>query len=784
VHRAARVAAAGHGGQVLLSESTRSLVAEALPERADVRDLGEHRLKDFDEPQRIFQLVIDGLQSAFPPLRTLDVPTNLPNPLTTFVGREHELEALGALISTSRLITLTGPGGSGKTRLATETARRLVGAYPDGVWFVDLAPLLDPELVPSAIASALALRAIPGLPAIDWVGAYLRERRALLVLDNFEQVASGAGVVGDLLSRSPGLTVVVTSRVHLELAGEHLFPVPPLALPDPGADVATLSKTEAAALFLDRARAFLPTFELTDQNAPAVADICARLDGLPLAIELAAAQLRVFGPAELVVHLQRRMPLRTRAANVPERQRTLRGAIEWSHQLLGEPERRLFATLAIFSGGMSIDAVDAVHGGGEPDDEPVDVLASLVDQSLVRRTHTSGPSRFTMLETIREFAAERLAEAPDRADVERRHREYFAGLAEMWGPRVRGPEAASAIDAIALDLDNLRAALESAIRVDDAPLGIRIASNLWTFWVERGHLAEGRSATVRLLALPSAAARDGRRAAALTALGGVTYWQADYDAAEQAYVEQADLCRELNDATGEARALRDLAHVAMSRRDPASAFARVREAEALIARSGDPRLRGDLAVLSGTARAMTGDLEGGITDLEVGLELVESVEGPSMWAQEIRGRQSVVYRLMGRLDDAERVLRDAIYDSGRLGLTLLSPVGISAGALQLGAIAADRGDLARAVRLAAFSEAAARRAGADPPWESMMIPRPAALRAAAAEVLDGDALERAWNEGLAMNEDEAFDFAFSQARGVSSPRGAADGDAVREEGRP
>jgi len=390
------------------------------------------------------------------------------------------------------------------------------------------------------------------------------------------------------------------------------------------------------------------------------------------------------------------------------------------------------------------------------------VLISLVDQSLVRRTDAVGPSRFTMLETIREFAAERLAEAADREDVELRHRVFFAGLAEMWGPRVRGPEAASAFEVITVDLDNLRAALESAIRDDDARTGVRIASNLWTFWVERGHLAEGRTATERVLALPSAAPRDERRVAALTALGGVTYWLTDYTAAERAYTEQAEICRDLGDQTGVARALRDLAHISLSRRDPATVLAHVAEAEALIAGSDDVRLRGDLAVLSGTAKAVTGDLEAAVVDLQEGLELVESVEGPSMWAQEIRGRQSVLYRLMGRLDDAERVLREAIY---RAGLTLVSPVGIAAAALQLGAIAGDRGDHVRAVRLAGFSDAAARRAGAHPPWEAMMIPRPADLRDAAAAELDADTIERAWSEGLAMSPDEAFDYAFDEADG-------------------
>jgi predicted ATPase/class 3 adenylate cyclase len=757
VHHAARVAAAGHGGQVLLSEATRALVNEALPAGVALRDLGEHRLKDFDQAQHLYQLVIDGLESDFPALRTSEAPTNLPVPLTTFVGREHELEALEALISSSRIVTLTGPGGSGKTRLATEAARRTAKRYPDGVHFVDLSPLRDADLVPSAMAAGLGLTPRPGSSPIEWVASHLAERRALLVLDNFEQVAGGAGIVSDLLDRAPQLTAVVTSRVTLGLGGERLFPVPPLALPHGRADLDTLSRNEAAALFRDRARAFLPSFELTEENAQAVADVCARLDGLPLAIELAATQLRVFSPSELVLHLERRLPLRTGAVNVPERQRTLRGTIEWSHQLLGEPEQRLFARLAVFAGGMTMDAALAVgDGGGDLGEDAVEVLASLVDQSLVRRTEASGSSRFVMLETIREFAGDRLAESPDREAVEARHRELFAGLAERWGPSVRGPSGAEAMAQLLVDQDNLRAALQSAVRAGDAGLGLQMVSNLWTFWVERGDLAEGRGIAERLLSMPGASDRDGKRAAALGGLGGLRYWLSDYRGSAEAYEEQASILSELGDRRGEARVRKDLAHVALARGDPPSAAAHVVEAQDLAAGTDDGRLLSELAVISGSVKAQTGDLEGAVADLQEGLARVEALEGRSFWASEIKARLSVIYRLMGRLDEAEQIIRATI---DRSHPTLVSPVGAPAVALQMAAIAQARGDHSRALRLAAFAQAASARTGAEPPWYAMMIPRFATIRDAADGVLDPSTIDRLWAEGMAMGTDQAMEYA-------------------------
>jgi hypothetical protein len=296
VNRAARVAASAHGGQVLLSEATRALVAEALPPGVGVRDLGRHRLKDFDDPQPIHQLVIEGVPDEFPPIRTLAAATSLPVQLTSFVGRERELAELEARSGESRLVTLVGPGGSGKSRLAVESAGRRAGDFADGVFFVDLSPIVDPSLIGSAIADVLRVRPMAGDSALNVVRRYLADRRALLILDNFEQLAAAATVVTDLLAAAPMVTILVTSRVSLGLRGELIVPVPPLALPA-AQDPISLDRSEAVALFRDRARAARPTFEITAENAPAVADLCARLDGLPLAIELAAAQLRLFTPA-------------------------------------------------------------------------------------------------------------------------------------------------------------------------------------------------------------------------------------------------------------------------------------------------------------------------------------------------------------------------------------------------------------------------------------------------------------------------------------------------------
>jgi predicted ATPase/class 3 adenylate cyclase len=422
VNRAARIAAAAHGEQILLSGATQSLVERCLPPGTRLRAVGEHRLKNLTEPERLYQLVIDGLEQDFPPLRTLNEgPNNLPVQLTRFIGRREEVAHVRELLAANRLLTLTGTGGTGKTRLALEVAAESLVEFPDGVFFVDLAPIADEGLVASAIASAIRVRDSAG-EVIDVVVDHLRERNLLLVLDNFEQVVQAAAAVVDpVLRGAPGVKALVTSRVPLDLYGEQQFHVPPLGLPDDLQHlphVSALAQLDAIALFVERAVAVKPDFRLTADNARAAAEIVARVDGLPLAIELAASRVKLLPPDRLLARLQSRLPLLTTTSrSVPERQRTLRRTIEWSHELLDAPQRRMFARLAVFVGGADLDAVEAVVN---PDQEvgidTVDALAALVENNLVRSVDTpEAESRFAMLETIREYGLERLGELGEEA---------------------------------------------------------------------------------------------------------------------------------------------------------------------------------------------------------------------------------------------------------------------------------------------------------------------------------------------------------------------------------
>ena len=558
VHRASRIASVAHGGQVVLSDATRSLVDQALPDGAELRDLGEHRLKDLDRPERLWQLVIPGIRNEFPPIASLDaVPNNLPTRLTTFLGREDEIARASELLSRSRLLTLTGPGGTGKTRLSLEVAARALGAYPDGVFFVELAPIRDPELVLGTIAQTLALPDRGGRSAVDRLVDHIGERHLLLVLDNFEQVTEAAGDLNTLLGACPNLTVLVSSRSVLRVSGEQEYAVPPLRLPDPDnlPPFAQLSQFEAVALFIERARSVRPDFEITNDNAPAVAEICIRLDGLPLAIELAAARIRIFSPQAMLARLEHRLGLVAGGSrDLPERQQTLRGAIAWSHDMLDEPERALFASLSAFVNGAGLDAIERLCTSDAAAD-PLDALTSLVEKSLVRQSSgVDGEPRFGMLETIREFGVEQAIARGDWDELRRRHAAYFLELAEASAGTVMGSSKRQTLDRLAQENDNLRAALRWAIDADAAELALRMASALWRFWQMRGHLQEGRERLDEALALPHGRDHPAARADALSAAAGVTYWLADGEQARRFYEEEIEARTALGDRRGLAEA--------------------------------------------------------------------------------------------------------------------------------------------------------------------------------------------------------------------------------------
>ncbi|HZE28730.1 MAG TPA: NB-ARC domain-containing protein [Gaiellaceae bacterium] len=532
VHHAARVMAVGHGGQVLVSETTRALLDDATR----LRDLGEHRLKDLSRPQRLYQLELDGLSSEFPPLQTLDNrPTNLPVQPNAFIGRERELEEAESLLLRDdlRVLTLTGTGGSGKTRLALQLAADVVEHFPDGVFFVSLAPVRDWELVPPTIARTLGLREQPGETYAETLTGYLRDKRVLLVLDNFEQVLVAAPAIAGLSATAPELRVLATSRTPLRLSGERTYSVPPLKLP------------ESVTLFADRAHAATAEFEIVDDNAEAVAEICRRLDGLPLAIELAAPRVRTLPPQALLNRLDQRLKLLTGGAqDLDERQRTLRATIEWSYDLLLGEEKTLFARLACFVGGCRIDAADALC---DPDGslglDVLNGLDSLVEKSLLRqRPDPDGEPRFWMLETLREYGLELLEVSGEADELRQMHASWYAAAAEQLDAELRTGDPTEVFARVEADYANLRAALEFARDHADGELMLRLATALWGFWVARGYVSGGLRALERALELSGR--RPARSLVGLCALKLMSGSGEDLRAAAQ---EALQACEELGD---------------------------------------------------------------------------------------------------------------------------------------------------------------------------------------------------------------------------------------------
>jgi predicted ATPase/class 3 adenylate cyclase len=565
VHRAARIMAAGHGGQVLLSQTTRDL----LNEPSAVRDLGEHRLKDLSAPQRLYQLQIDGLTHEFPALKTLqNRPTNLPVQLTPLIGRDRELAEVAALLREERvrLLTLTGTGGTGKTRLALQAGADLVEVFRDGVFFVSLAPIRDRELVLPTVAQTLALREVPGEPISKTLASYLAEKHTLLVLDNFEQVLDAAREVAELPARCPRLSLLVTSRERLRVAGERAFAVSPLQLPDEQGDLAALSANEAVALFATRAAEATGDFALSEENAATVAAICRRLDGLPLAIELAAARTASLPPAALLRRLDHSLKLLTSGRrDAEDRQRTLRATIEWSYDLLEPPEQALFARLSVFVDGCLIEAAERV---GNPDRslgiDILDGLDSLVEQNLLRqRTDPDGEPRYWMLETIREYALDRLTDFGEHVDAHSRHAYYYLDLAERAKPELTSEKQLVWLRRIHGELGNLRLAFRwfgESGAIDET---LRLATAVWRALWLRGYLSEGRQLLRSALA-GGEASSEGLRIEALGAAAALAHWQGD-DADESALANEAlSLARTSGDTAVLASALLRAGQAAIS----------------------------------------------------------------------------------------------------------------------------------------------------------------------------------------------------------------------------
>lgn len=555
VHRAARVASAGHGGQVLLSGSTQALAVGSLPVGVTLVDLGQHRLKDLSRPEHLWQLSIDGLPSVFPPPKTLEAtPNNLPLQLTSFLGRQREVDEVTALVNANRLVTLTGPGGTGKTRLALQVAAEASDRFPDGVYFVALEPITRPELLLPTIAQAVGL-VDAGAATADRLVEHFGDRSFLLVLDNFEQVDAAAPQVGELLSRAARLTILATSRSPLRVYGEREFPVPPLGLPDPRhlPDLEQFSAFESVALFVERAVAVRPDFAVDNQNAPAVAEICVKLDGLPLAIELAAARVRVLSPLAILDRLSDQLGLLSGGArDLPARQQTLRGAIAWSHDLLDEADKAAFACISVFAGGSSLEAIELVCFDKAARASALDIVSSLVDKSLLREEQSpSGEPRFRMLETIRQFAGEQLEARGQRDEFRARHAGEILSLVEQWAPQALMADSRVFLDRYEMERDNIRAAVAWAIETQATEPALRLLAACWRYWQIRGYLVEAGGMAEQILALPRAPDFPLLYGAALEAGGGIAYWQADEEKARAWYGAALDLAR----ASGDDRVL-------------------------------------------------------------------------------------------------------------------------------------------------------------------------------------------------------------------------------------
>jgi predicted ATPase/class 3 adenylate cyclase len=717
IHRAARICAAAHGGQILVSDVTQGLVRTDLPDGVSLRDLGEHRLKDLAHPLRLFQALAPDVPRDFPPLRSLDAHAhNLPMQLTSFIGREREIAEVKALLSKARLVTLTGSGGAGKTRLALQVAADVVEGYRDGVWLAEFAPISDPALVPKTVASALNVPEQPGREIIETLVDALRPKALLLVLDNCEHLlAACAALVGALLRAAPDLRIIATSREPLGVPGEAIRRVPSLALPAPRDQLSPeqVRRYDSVRLFVERAIMIQPEFAVTQRNAAAVGQVVTRLDGIPLAIELAAARLNVLTVEQIAARLDDRFRLLTGGSRTSlPRQQTLRAAMDWSYELLSPKERTMLGALAVFVGGWALEAAESICvGKAIKRHEILDLLTQLTDKSLVLAEARRDEARYRLPETVRQYALERSLESRTTADLRRRHRDWYLALAERANTMFGGPDETVCYRRFEVEHDNLRTALGWSLEQHgSADAALRLAAALGSFWHSHSHYAEGRQWLARALAQSSGIVssargraldyaavfawrqRDDERAAALSEesvavlqelgetprladayrhRGLVPLRQSDFAAATVCFEKSLALARECGQKWLIAHALSMLAIVARYQGHHAKAWALSEEYVILSREVGGKRAIAHATRLAGDVARSQAELSRAVRLYKESLALYSEAEDKWIAEECLEGLAAVAaaledYRRAVHLFASAETVRDA------LGLTLPS----------------------------------------------------------------------------------------------------------------
>jgi predicted ATPase/class 3 adenylate cyclase len=709
VNRAARISSAAHGGQVLLSKTVAEQVSEKLPEGVTLRDLGTVRLRDLLEPEHVYQLQHPQLRADFPALRSLEAtPNNLTQQLNSFIGREREMAEVKQMLGSNRLVTLLGMGGIGKSRLSVQLAAEVLDDFPDGVWFIELAALTDPASVPQAVASVVGVKEEAGKPVLDALTKYVRDLQVLIVLDNCEQVVHGcADVAKRLLQAGARVKVLASSRDHLRIAGETTYQVPTLSVPKKESPLEALAQHEAVRLFIDRAAASMRGFGLTEQNAAAVADICYCLDGIPLAIELAAARVRALSVQTIAARLSDRFKLLvTGDQTVLPRQRTLRALIDWSYDLLSEQERTLFQRLAVFAGGWTLEAAEEVCAGESlPKSDVLELLTCLIDKSLVVM-EISG-ERYRMLDTVRHYAQEKLAEAGDEMAVRGRHLAVYLALAEKLRAEFGGPTHDVAMAHIDVERENILSAhrwIDRALHASEE--GLRLASALKSYWINRGLLDLGYRITIEALARIESQRRDYARCRGLFDAGQLCCYMGRYADARQYLEDSLAIAREIGDATRIVTVLQPLGMAAVGLGDLIRARQYSEEAVALARELGKQR---ELAAAL-NALAQLDRMEMRLEVAEVLYEEVLSI------ARELGDKESIAIGLLNlamvsieqnRGECGQSMLNEAIELALRIGSR---PVGQSALEVTAG-LCASCGAWDSAARFFGAAEAQAERAG-------------------------------------------------------------------------